>query len=129
MPGAMKPGSPALANSATSVRVAPIPDKSITDRSVPDKSSSGKPASIADVAQEQQVKSFDELPVQIQREIPEMTVQLHAYSSNPGERLVYINGNRMQEGETVTPGLRLDEITPDGMIFNYKGYRFKRGIR
>jgi hypothetical protein len=26
-------------------------------------------------------------------------------------------------------GLQLEQITPDGMIFSYKGYRFKRGIR
>jgi len=58
-----------------------------------------------------------------------MSVQLHAYSSKPDERLVYINAIRRREGESVMLGLRLEQITPDGMIFSYKGYRFKRGIR
>lgn len=80
-------------------------------------------------AQEQQVTSFDELPAQIQREIPEIAIQFHAYSSKPGERLAYINSKKLREGDSVMPGLILEQITPDGMIFSYKGYRFKHGIR
>jgi general secretion pathway protein B len=117
--GAMKPNNPALASSATPSVVAPIPDKSMPE----------KPASLAGVAQEQNAITFDELPLPIQREIPAMTVQLHAYSSIPSERLVSINSIRLREGGSLMLGLRLEQITPDGMIFSYKGYRFKRGIR
>lgn len=119
MLGAMKPNNPALVNSGTPSAAAPIPDKSMPEKS----------ASIAGVAQEQKAIPFDELPLQIQQEIPAMTVQLHSYSGNPSERLVYINSIRLREGESLMLGLRLEQITPDGMIFSYKGYRFKRGIR
>lgn len=88
-----------------------------------------KPASPAAVEQERRVMPMAELPPQIRQEIPAMAVQLHAYSSNPAERLVNIDFRRLREGAYVTPGLRLEQITPDGMIFNYKGYRFERGIR
>lgn len=88
-----------------------------------------KPAEIADVAPEQQAIPLSELPPAIQQEIPDMTVQLHAYSSNPIERLVSVNSTRLREGENLMPGLRLEQITPDGMIFSYKEYRFRRGIR
>jgi general secretion pathway protein B len=117
--GAMKPNNPALDSSGTPSAAAPIPDKPMPE----------KPASIAGVAQEQKAILFDELPLQIQQEIPAMTVQLHSYSGNPSERLVYINSIRLREGESLMLGLRLEQITPDGMIFSYKGYRFKRGIR
>jgi general secretion pathway protein B len=82
----------------------------------------------ADV-QPQQVMQLYELPAEVQREIPDMAVQLHAYSSKPGERLVSINSIRLREGGYLMAGLKLEQITPDGMIFSYKGYRFKRGIR
>jgi general secretion pathway protein B len=82
----------------------------------------------ADV-QPQQVMQLYELPAAVQREIPDMAVQLHAYSSKPGERLVSINSIRLREGGYLMAGLKLEQITPDGMIFSYKGYRFKRGIR
>jgi general secretion pathway protein B len=70
-----------------------------------------------------------ELPVAIQRELPSMTIQLHAYSGNPAERLVSINSHMLEEGGILAPGLKLEQITPDGMIFSYKGYRFLHGVR
>jgi general secretion pathway protein B len=123
LPGSIKPNNPALVNSGPPVAAAPIPDKSMPDETMP------KSASIAGVAQEQKAIPYNELPVPIQREIPAMTVQLHSYSSKPGEGLVYINSSRLREGDSVIPGLKLEQITPDGMIFSYKGYRFQRGIR
>jgi general secretion pathway protein B len=89
---------------------------------------SGTTMPLGDV-QEQQTLSFDQLPYAIQQEIPAMEVQLHAYASIPGERLVSINSIRLREGGSLMAGLRLEQITPDGMIFSYKGYRFRRGIR
>jgi general secretion pathway protein B len=124
MPGALKPNNPALASAGTPVAAAPIQDKTMPDKFISEKS-----ASLAGVAQEQKAIPFDELPIPIQQEIPVMTVQLHSYSSNPSERLVYINSIRLREGESLMLGLRLEQITPDGMIFSYKGYRFQRGIR
>jgi general secretion pathway protein B len=103
------PGKTGTSNAAV-----PIPDKS---------------ARLAGVAQEQEAIPLNELPLPIQQEIPAMTVQLHAYSSNPSERLVSVNSIRLREGESLMSGLRLEQITPDGMIFSYKGYRFQRGIR
>ena len=117
VPGAVavKPDSPATAGSGT-------PDTGIPG-------SGGAALPVAGAAQEQKAISMDELPAQIQREIPAMTVQLHAYSILPDERIVYINSNKLREGQSLMPGLRLEQITPDGMIFSYKGYRFRHGIR
>ena len=83
----------------------------------------------AEIVQEQQAMPFEDLPFAIQQEIPAMAVQLHAYSSKRSESLVSINSLRLRDGESLMPGLRLEQITPDGMIFSYKGYRFQRGIR
>ena len=96
---------------------------------VPDKSIPEKHAKPVVAAQEQKEMRLDELPVAIRQEIPAMTVQLHAYSSVPDERLVSINSIRLREGGFLMAGLRLEQITPDGMVFSYKGYRFQRGIR
>ena len=109
---------------AAAVARAPSAAASVPQKAMPEKS-----ASPADVAQEQRAIPMVELPLQIQQEIPPLAVQLHAYSSNPSERLVNINFRSLREGEYVTPDLRLEQITPDGMIFSFKGYRFQRGIR
>lgn len=109
----MKPdiSAPASTGTPSAVAAAPMPEK---------------PASLA---QEQRAIPMAELPRTIQQEIPALTIQLHAYSGNPAERLVSINSRMLREGGFLTPDLRLEQITPDGMIFNYKGYRFLRGVR
>lgn len=103
---------------------APMPEKSLPEKAIPE-----KPGSPAHAAPEQRAIPIGELPLQIQQEIPVMAVQLHAYSNNPSESLVSINSIRLREGGSLTPELRLEQITPDGMIFSYKGYRFQRGVR
>ncbi len=116
-----KPDRPAPASTEThgapprAVAAAPAP--------APD-----KPAGPADTAQEQKVVPMAELPLAIQQEIPAMTIPLLAYSSKPMDRLVSINNQMLREGDSLTPGLRLEQITPDGLIFSYKGYRFRHGI-
>jgi general secretion pathway protein B len=97
--------------------VMPAPEKSA---SLPEKSSP---------AQEQRVVKMSELPVQVQQELSSMTISVHAYSAQPKNRMVAINDHLLHEGATVAPGLKLEEITPDGMIFTYKGYRFSHRAR
>lgn len=58
-----------------------------------------------------------------------MQVLLHQYSSRPRNRFVTINNQTLQEGESVAPGITLEQITPDGMILSYQGYRFRRGVQ
>jgi hypothetical protein len=35
----------------------------------------------------------------------------------------------LREGDYVVPGLKLEQITPEGMILSYKGYSFRRGVK
>jgi general secretion pathway protein B len=84
---------------------------------------------VADAAGEQTVISMAELPSSIREELPAMTISVHAYSSNPGARLLGMGNRILREGDFVAPGLQLEEITPEGMILRYKGYRFRRGVK
>ncbi len=58
-----------------------------------------------------------------------MTVSVHAYSARPADRMVGINNRMLREGEHVVPGLKLEQITPEGMVLGYKGYSFRRGVK
>lgn len=74
------------------------------------------------------VVQFNDLPDAMRKEIPDMSIQIHTYSATPGERIVGINGRLLQEGDYLAEGLKLEQITPDGMIFSYKNHRFRRGL-
>jgi general secretion pathway protein B len=88
-----------------------------------------KPVNTADSAQEPRVMTMGELPASILQELPTMQISLHLHSTKPANRFVSINNQMLQEGAYPAPGLKLEQITPDGMIFSYKGYRFRRGVQ
>ena len=78
---------------------------------------------------DKKVLAIAELPVSIQREIPAMSISVHAYARASKDRLVSINDRVLREGDYLTRGLRLEQITRDGVVMRYKGYRFRRGVR
>jgi len=113
---AAKQGVPhQVANSVSRKTVKPVPEKLVYTEA-------------AAVAPEQTVISMAELPIPIQQELPAMSIMVHAYSAKAVDRLVGINSRLLHEGDEVSPGLTLEQITPDGMILNYRGYRFRRGV-
>lgn len=118
---------------------APVPANAILTPSAPVTAAAPErlPAAPADmpVAHESAIAKAEpavltqsELPPAIRQDIPAMSISVHAYSARPKDRMVGINDRLLREGGTLPPGLTLDEITPDGMVFSYKGYRFKRGL-
>lgn len=78
--------------------------------------------------QVQRIIAMTELPLAIQQEIPAMSISGYAYSSIPKERSVGINERLLQEGEYLAPGLRLEQITADGLVFSYKKYLFRHSL-
>jgi general secretion pathway protein B len=68
-------------------------------------------------------------PESMRNALPVMSITVHAYSSKPEDRLVSINGQLLKEGDTLAPGLILEQITPEGMIFDYRGKRIQRKAR
>lgn len=70
-----------------------------------------------------------EMPLAIRRALPVMSIAVHAYSNTPRDRLVSINGRMLREGDSLAPDLRLEQITPEGMIFTYRGHRFQRAAQ
>jgi general secretion pathway protein B len=84
---------------------------------------------LSDDAAQQKPMASSAMPLSIRKQLPLMSVAVHAYSSQPRDRLVSINGRLLREGDTLAPDLRLEQITPDGMIFTYRGYRFRHGAQ
>jgi len=66
-----------------------------------------------------------DLPPAVRRDIPEMHISLHAYFQDAQERLVRINNKLLREGALLDGKYLLEEITVDGVIFSYAGYRFQ----
>lgn len=75
------------------------------------------------------VVSPGELPSSIRASLPEFKVSGHAYGPDPQTRVVRVNEKILQEGQELSPGLKVEEIVPDGIIFGYSGYHFRIGVK
>lgn len=125
--------SPPQISAATPKETA-APRREITLVSAPERTLSASQEKFPDTAsadvppQEQKIIMMAELPPAILKEIPAIAIPVHTHSSIPKERIVGINDRLLQEGEYVAPGLKLEQIAPDGIIFSYKNYLFRRGL-
>ncbi len=70
------------------------------------------------------VPSIDNLSAAETAGLPVLNMDLHIYSEQPGQRAVFINGSRYQEGGKLPEGADVVSITPDGAILSYRGRRF-----
>ncbi|MGZ8209640.1 MAG: general secretion pathway protein GspB [Burkholderiales bacterium] len=82
-----------------------------------------------DKARDDHVPALAELPASARTELPAMAISVHAYFPTPKDRLVSVNGKLLREGDALTPDLVVEKITPDGVVFSYKGTRFRHGVR
>ena len=56
--------------------------------------------------------------------VPELRLELHVFSNVPAERFAFINSRKYREGDTLQEGPRVDEITRDGVVLDFRGRRF-----
>jgi general secretion pathway protein B len=56
--------------------------------------------------------------------LPALRVDLHVYAAKPEERFVLINMHRLHEGDTLPEGVRIESITPEGVVVAYQGAKY-----
>ena len=71
------------------------------------------------------VLDLAELPATIGAGLPSLLVTGHVWSEEPSMRLLSVDDRLLREGGEAAPGVRLQEITPAGAIFVFKGWRFR----
>ncbi len=114
-------------------KVVPI-FKPITPTSPVSRSTSRFPDIDTDASQAQaapanaDIRSLSELPVSVQQSLPAINIEGHIYDDRPARRMVIVNGNIRREKQPIGNGLRLEEITPDGVILSYQGNVFHMGV-
>jgi len=64
-----------------------------------------------------------QMPAEWRAAVPDLSINLMAYSQEPSERLVYIKGQRYTEGQRVEGKLTIEKITREGVILSYQGRR------
>jgi general secretion pathway protein B len=56
--------------------------------------------------------------------VPELRLDMHVYSAKPQDRFVFLNMQRLREGESLPNGVHVERITPGGVVLSHGGTRF-----
>jgi general secretion pathway protein B len=60
-------------------------------------------------------------------ELPPIRLDLHVYAAAPADRYAFINMHKVKEGDTTSEGIRVLEITRDGVVLSYRNTEFLLG--
>lgn len=137
-PVAPAPVVPAAVSSAPAVAAAPatatpalvlppIPAQPAEPAAEPPKKPASRPAAaapVAPVAPAPDAVRRQDLPENVRQQLPALTVAGATYSENPRYRMVIINGQVVQEGDTAAPGVVLETIRQKEVVLRAQGYRF-----
>jgi general secretion pathway protein B len=67
------------------------------------------------------VKPLGDMSAASQASFPSLTMEVHVYDPAPDRRFVLIGGKRYREGQSLPEGLRIQEIVPTGVVFDFRG--------
>jgi general secretion pathway protein B len=68
--------------------------------------------------------TVDQLAPQATAGLPPLNLDLHVYTVDTASRFVMIGGHRYREGDALESGPLVEQITPEGVVLNYRGNRF-----
>jgi general secretion pathway protein B len=95
-------------------------------RATPPPAAAARPAPAAPPAVTvPRVASLAELPAELRSGLPALAFGGSIYSNTPANRLLIVNGQLMHEGESLGPGVVLEQIKPKAAVLNIRGQRYE----
>lgn len=116
LPETMAPAPPILAP-APPIQPSPAPATPAPVTATPQKAG----------AKADKVLPFGSLSAEQRAQLPQLNISGASYSDNPAHRLLIVNGQVLQEGQEVAPGLVLERIGPHEAVLNQRGLRLSIG--
>lgn len=71
------------------------------------------------------VPTLEQLPASIGNQLPQLHLDMHVYATRPADRFVLVNMQRLREGDATRDGVRVERITPTGVVMAFRGTRFQ----
>lgn len=133
-PAAPRPTAPAPAAPMPAAIASPLPaaaaPSAATVEDAPDTQSAPEPEPLLDrprlanYAADQNLPTVNDVIADGRARLPELHLDMHVFAAAPEQRFVSINSRKLREGMQIEDGLRVERITPDGVVLNLRGLRF-----
>ncbi|MGH8659153.1 MAG: general secretion pathway protein GspB [Gammaproteobacteria bacterium] len=114
-----KPMTPPLPNALDP------PNKNIPRVVQPPESVAVVPREPAGSPVSKEIPLFSELPSELRRRIPPITVNVHAYSQRPQEQFIIVGMVKYRPGEQIGNELVLEQVTRDGLVLRFQDQLFR----
>ena len=72
----------------------------------------------------ERIYAMAELPPDVQRELPKLTITGGVHSDNAAQRMLIVGGQVMGEGAEIAPGVVLEQIRPKSAVLRFRNHRF-----
>jgi general secretion pathway protein B len=90
---------------------------------------SDEPAKLTSPAQAQalpaRLPALAELPADLRQQVPPLVIGGSVYSPQASVRMVVVNGQVFQEGNSLTPELKLEQVRQKSAVFSIRGQSFE----
>jgi hypothetical protein len=67
---------------------------------------------------------YQDLAVTNGANLPELRLDMHVYDPKPQARFALINMRKVTEGQMAGDGVKVEVITPEGVVLSHNGTRF-----
>ncbi|MFL6661392.1 MAG: general secretion pathway protein GspB [Rhizobacter sp.] len=114
---------PAPAPASPSITAAAPPPIVVPKEASPRPGAAKPAATASEPAADTRIHALNELPENIRREMPPLTIGGSIYSDTPASRFLIINGRIFHEGDKITSNLSLEQIKLKAAVLRFKGYR------
>ncbi|WP_234414006.1 general secretion pathway protein GspB, partial [Ideonella sp. A 288] len=85
----------------------------------------GPVAATASAAAPRPIVAREALPDDVRRRLPELRIGGSMHSPVPANRLLIVDGQVVREGDTVAPGLVIEQIRPRSAVFRFGTHRYE----
>ncbi len=93
---------------------APVPTTAATPAPAP-----------ATAAPQARVPSLAELPAEVRAGLPPLAIGGAVYSPTPSQRMLFVGGQVLREGDAVADGVVVERIGPSASVLSARGQRFE----
>lgn len=87
-------------------------------------SAAASAASAPALAKDARIYTLNELPDEVRKDLPALQIGGAMYSQTAANRMLIVNGQLFHEGDTLAPGLTLEQIKLRSAVLRLKGYRY-----
>jgi len=103
----------------------PLPEKPVRTRAPASANASRAAADPRPVTGAGEAPWLSSLPQAFRSSLPPLAVNIHVYSPDRSQRILYINNRPVRQGERIEGVVVVEEIVHDGVVLQYRGQRFK----